>query len=101
MSVNLKAGQSVVLTASDLDAAGSIDPNATDAWTSDDNGAVISLVGAGLNATATFVAAGTANVTASATDPDGNKVPSLPFPVICLANTDTASVTITAGTPTP
>ena len=101
MSVTLRTGQSVELTALDDAFDGSIDPNATDAWTSDDNGAFITLTSTGTTATATYVAAGIANVTAQATDPDGNQVSSQPFPVVCLADSDTTTVVITAGTPTP
>lgn len=102
MSVSLRVGQTTTLTATADDPSGAADPNAVDTWASDDVGAFGTLTGSGATATFLGTAPGVANVTATATDPDGNIIPSAPFAVTvtpAFAATDAATVTITASPP--
>lgn len=112
MSITGNVGQTFTFTATDLDAAGAPDPNATNEWLEvdgavDANGlstgvaaatGVISGLGAtGASVTALAAAAGSTFVATKAVDPDGNAVFSAPEAVTVVEvvpNTDTTSVTI-------
>jgi uncharacterized protein YjdB len=99
VSIILSDQDQVQLAAAALEADGvTADPNATIAWASDDE-AIATVDANGLVAS---VADGTANITATASDPDGNSVESAPFAVTVVnESTDTKTVSVSAGTPEP
>jgi len=104
VAVALTDQQQVQLSVSALDADGQPDPNATITWAEDSNGSIITLdntTGDTVNAIAVTGANGSANVTATASDSDGNSVTSPPLQIAVTTSTDAVQVSISAGTPTP
>lgn len=105
MSLVLSDQDQVTLTAVALEADGTTpDPNAKITWEID-NPAFATLTDNG-NGTALVAGVsgsdGNANITATATDPDGNVVSSTPFAITTVSGaTDAKTVSVTAGTPTP
>jgi hypothetical protein len=101
MSLVLSDQDQVTLTAAALESDGkTADPNAKVAFTVD-SAAVVAITDNG-DGTALAVAGtdGVANVIATATDPDGNAVPSAAFAItVVSATSDTKTVSITAATP--
>ena len=95
MALDITVGQTVTRTVAAQDAAGADDPNATITLSEDSGGAVLSLgaettVSPGrVTVEYTGVAEGSATVTGTATDPDGNVV------------SGTDAVTVSAAVPPP
>jgi len=105
MSLTLSDQDQVVLTATPLEADGKTpDTNASISWDVD-NPAFVTLTDNGDGtATAAGVAGsdGSVNVTATATDPDGNTVISAPFAITTVSGAgDAKTVAIAAGSPSP
>lgn len=117
MAITAPVGKTFTFTASDLDATGAPDPNASNTWAEVDgavdangrstgvlasSGFIGALAQNGLSATADAIAEGEAFVASQATDPDNptGGVWSAPYAVTvtpALAATDTVTVEITAS----
>jgi hypothetical protein len=103
VSFAVRQGQAAHLTATADDPSGALDTNAVDTWVETDINGVeatsgfVSLTPNGTNCDVPWVAEGSTYVVARATDPDGNAVDSAPVPIICLAATDAASVSVTGS----
>lgn len=102
MALDITVGQTVTRTVAALDASGADDPNATITLSEDSGGAVLSLSGETtvspgvVSVVYTGVAEGSATVTGTATDPDGNQVTGTDAVTVSAApppSTDAVSVT--------
>jgi hypothetical protein len=109
MAVTLNPGQSVTETATAVDAAGNPDPNAVISWSDAANSGAVTIVDNGTvagvsTATATYLAAGVAQLTASGDDPSSPAVATganNPSAITCSPGVSTGviAVNIVDGTP--
>jgi len=103
VSLVLSDAAQVTLTAVAYEADGTTpDPNATITWSVDDESVVTVTDNGSGSALAVAGSDGTANVTATAADPDGNTISAEPFAITVVNEaTDAKTVAVTAGTPEP